>query len=222
MAESSSLTPPSTSPNGYGSITVTPGDSKLDERYRRSQVSHAFLLKKEADVEAQHLSSPSGASLRVQVAINSSLVANVALAIVKIYAAFTSGSLAVLSSLVDSILDLTSQALFWYSDKRMHTPSVKYPAGRRRLEPIAVIISATLMGMAAIEVIQQSVEALVKGCNGRQRELDISTFTMAVLLVAIIIKLVLWYVCAKIASNSPSADALAQVTFLNITLVSVT
>ena len=30
----------------------------------------------------------------------------------------------------------------------MHTPSVNYPAGRRRLEPIAVIISATLMGMA--------------------------------------------------------------------------
>ena len=53
-----------------------------------------------------------------------------------------------LSSLVDSILDLTSQALFWYSDKHMHTPSVEYPAGRRRLEPIAVIVSATLMGMA--------------------------------------------------------------------------
>ncbi|KAF1789151.1 Cation efflux protein, cytoplasmic domain [Phytophthora cactorum] len=180
MAESSSL---QQSPNGYGtlSITPTPGSTKADDRYRRSQVSHAFLLKKEADVEEQRLVSPSGATLRVQVAINASLAANVALAIVKIYAAFTSGSLAVLSSLVDSILDLTSQALFWYSDKRMHTPSVKYPAGRRRLEPIAVIISATLMGMAAIEVIQQSVETLVKGFKGHQRELDISFFTMIVL-----------------------------------------
>ncbi|KAF1778969.1 Cation efflux protein, cytoplasmic domain [Phytophthora cactorum] len=198
--ESSSL---QQSPNGYGtlSITPTPGSTKADDRYRRSQVSHAFLLKKEADVEEQRLVSPSGATLRVQVAINASLAANVALAIVKIYAAFTSGSLAVLSSLVDSILDLTSQALFWYSDKRMHTPSVKYPAGRRRLEPIAVIISATLMGMAAIEVIQQSVETLVKGFKGHQRELDISFFTMILLL---------WYVCAKIASHSPSADALAQ------------
>lgn len=69
------------------------------------------------------------------------------LAVAKSYAAYISGSLAVLSSLVDSILDLASQALFWYSDKRMHTKDVKYPAGRRRLEPIAVIISATLMGM---------------------------------------------------------------------------
>ncbi|KAG1690422.1 hypothetical protein DVH05_028098 [Phytophthora capsici] len=215
MAETTSLNSPSLqrtplSPNGYGSLTVTPGGTKVDERYRPSQVSHAFLLKKEADVEAQRLPSPSGATFRVQAAINASLAANVALAIVKIYAAFTSGSLAVLSSLVDSILDLTSQALFWYSDKRMHTPSVQYPAGRRRLEPIAVIISATLMGMAAIEVIQQSVEALVKGFNGHQRELEISAFTMLVLLVAIVIKLILWYFCAKIASHSPSADALAQ------------
>lgn len=49
---------------------------------------------------------------------------------------------------MDSVLDLTSQGLFWYSDIRMHTPSVNYPAGQTRLEPIAVIISATLMGMA--------------------------------------------------------------------------
>lgn len=161
-------------------------------------------------MEVQHLASPSSATLRVEFAINASIVANVALTIVKIYAAITSNSLAVLSSLVDSILDLTSQILFWYSDKRMHTPSVKYPAGRRRLEPIAVIISATLMGMAAIEVIQQSVEALVKGFNGRLREIDISIFTLVVLLLAIIIKLFLWYICTKIASHSSSADALAQ------------
>ncbi|TDH69585.1 hypothetical protein CCR75_008273 [Bremia lactucae] len=209
MAESSLLTSPS-SPNGYGTRSITPGSIKADDRFRRSQVSHAFLLKKEENAEAQHLASTSGTTLRVQVAINVSLAANVALSIVKIYAAFTSGSLAVLSSLVDSILDLTSQALFWYSDKRMHTPSVEYPAGRRRLEPIAVIISATLMGMAAIEVIQQSAGALLKGLRGHQRELNISFSTMAVLLCAIVMKLLLWYVCAKIASHSSSADALAQ------------
>jgi divalent metal cation (Fe/Co/Zn/Cd) transporter len=73
--------------------------------------------------------------------------------VAKTYAAFASGSLAVLSSLVDSILDLTSQWLFWYSDKHMHTPNVNYPAGRRRLEPIAVVISATLMGMAGAKSI---------------------------------------------------------------------
>ncbi|RLN51902.1 hypothetical protein BBJ28_00002190 [Nothophytophthora sp. Chile5] len=188
------------SAGGYGSlvVTTTPGGTKVDERYRRSQVSHAFLLKND-DAEARRVSSPSTATFRTQMAINASLVANVVLAVVKTYAAYISGSLAVLSSLVDSILDLASQLLFWYSDKRMHTPSVKYPAGQRRLEPVAVIISATLMGMAgeatasgetsipaSIEVIQQSVQALVEGFNGKPQLLDISTLTMIILIAAIV------------------------------------
>lgn len=128
-----------------GDADAAAGTPKHHDPARRSQVAHS-LLHKQDDLEAQLI--PASASLRVQLAINASLGINVVLAIAKLYAAIISGSLAVLSSLVDSILDLTSQALFWYSDKRMHTPSVKYPAGRRRLEPIAVIISATLMGMA--------------------------------------------------------------------------
>lgn len=132
--------------NGAAKLIGSP-QSQLMQRdtVRRSQVAHS-LLHKQNDLEAQLI--PASASLRVQLAINASLAINVVLAVAKMYAAVTSGSLAVLSSLVDSILDLTSQGLFWYSDKRMHTPSIKYPAGRRRLEPIAVIISATLMGMA--------------------------------------------------------------------------
>lgn len=121
-----------------------------------------------------------------------------------------SGSLAVLSSLVDSILDLTSQALFWFTDKYMHTPSVQYPAGRRRLEPIAVIVSATLMGMASLEVIHSSVVAMINGFKNGEYELDMSYFTMTILVVAIIIKLVLWFYCNRVAECSPSAEALAQ------------
>uniref|UniRef100_K3WAI3 Cation efflux protein transmembrane domain-containing protein n=1 Tax=Globisporangium ultimum (strain ATCC 200006 / CBS 805.95 / DAOM BR144) TaxID=431595 RepID=K3WAI3_GLOUD len=177
------------------------------EPARRSQVAHA-LLHKQNDLEAQQI--PASASHRVQLAINASLVINVMLATAKLYAAISSGSLAVLSSLVDSILDLTSQVLFWYSDKRMHTPSVRYPAGRRRLEPIAVIISATLMGMAAVEVIQKSTETLIAGTKGNLPDLNMSALTILILCVAICVKLVLWFICSRIAKNSPSADALAQ------------
>ncbi|KAF1319982.1 Cation diffusion facilitator, partial [Globisporangium splendens] len=180
---------------------------KPREPARRSQVAHA-LLRKQNDLEAQQI--PASASHRVQLAINASLVINVMLAIAKLYAAISSGSLAVLSSLVDSILDLTSQVLFWYSDKRMHTPSVRYPAGRRRLEPIAVIISATLMGMAAVEVIQKSAETLIAGFKGNLPDLNMSALTIVTLCVAICVKLVLWFICSRIAKNSPSADALAQ------------
>lgn len=136
----------------YGAIPLpaaAPTAKSGDPSARRSQVAHS-LLHKQNDLEAQLI--PASASLRVQLAIRASLAINVLLAAAKLYATAASGSLAVLSSLVDSVLDLTSQALFWYSDKRMHTPSERYPAGRRRLEPIAVVISATLMGMAGEQI----------------------------------------------------------------------
>ncbi|KAJ0410577.1 hypothetical protein ATCC90586_007410 [Pythium insidiosum] len=169
---------------------------------RRSMVAHA-LLRRASDSETT-------SSARVEIAIRVSLIINVILATAKTYAVFASGSLAVLSSLVDSILDLTSQWLFWYSDKRMHTPNINYPAGQRRLEPVAVVISATLMGMAAIEVVQKSVETLVVGFNGTLPDLDMTRFTICVLVFAIFIKIVLWVICARIGQTSPSAAALAQ------------
>ena len=54
---------------------------------------------------------------RVQNVITASLFINIVLLVLKTWAAYSSGSLAVLSSLIDSILDLTSQALFWFTDK---------------------------------------------------------------------------------------------------------
>ncbi|TYZ64816.1 hypothetical protein PybrP1_004950 [[Pythium] brassicae (nom. inval.)] len=190
--------PATAAPNAKGS-----GDTSA----RRSQVAHS-LLHKQNDLEAQLI--PASASLRVQLAIRASLAINVLLAIAKLYATAASGSLAVLSSLVDSVLDLASQALFWYSDKSMHTPSERYPAGRRRLEPIAVVVSATLMGMAAIEVMQKSVETLVAGWKGALPDLNMTPLTIAILGGAICVKLALWSLCSRIASNSPSAGALAQ------------
>ncbi|KAJ0406500.1 hypothetical protein P43SY_001431 [Pythium insidiosum] len=205
------------------SIDSSHSDGRRSER--RSMVAHA-LLRRASDSETT-------SSARVEIAIRVSLIINVILATAKTYAVFASGSLAVLSSLVDSILDLTSQWLFcgslavlsslvdsildltsqwlfWYSDKRMHTPNINYPAGQRRLEPVAVVISATLMGMAAIEVVQKSVETLVVGFNGTLPDLDMTRFTICVLVFAIFIKIVLWVICARIGQTSPSAAALAQ------------
>ncbi|KDO21523.1 hypothetical protein SPRG_12487 [Saprolegnia parasitica CBS 223.65] len=187
----------------YGSVAL---DIKQD-RPARSAVAHSLLHQQDAN-EVRCL--PQATSQRVQLAISASIVINIILAIAKTYAAVVSGSLAVLSSLVDSILDLTSQGLFWFTDRYMHTPSPDYPAGRRRLEPIAVVVSATLMGMASLEVVQKSIATLIEGFNGHLPELDMSILTIAVLAIAIVVKLILWFLCAQIAHVSPSAAALAQ------------
>ncbi|KAJ0388541.1 hypothetical protein P43SY_011051 [Pythium insidiosum] len=84
----------------------------------------------------------------------------------------------------------------------MHTPNINYPAGQRRLEPVAVVISATLMGMAAIEVVQKSVETLVVGFNGTLPDLDMTRFTICVLVFAIFIKIVLTIATTCSATSS--------------------
>lgn len=58
---------------------------------------------------------------------------------------------------------------------------------------------------------QKSVETLVAGWKGALPDLDMTPLTIAILGVAIVVKLMLWFVCSRIALNSPSADALAQV-----------
>lgn len=58
---------------------------------------------------------------------------------------------------------------------------------------------------------QKAVETLIAGWEGRLPDLNMTPLTIAILGVAIGVKLVLWFLCSRIASNSPSADALAQV-----------
>lgn len=54
-----------------------------------------------------------------------------------------SGSLAVLSSVIDSSLDLFSGAVVWYTSRTMHRwDRQKYPTGKTRLEPLATVIIA--------------------------------------------------------------------------------
>ncbi|KAF0691291.1 hypothetical protein As57867_017409, partial [Aphanomyces stellatus] len=194
----------------YGSVSldINKPHEGNNAKPARSAVAHSLIHQQEAG-EARCL--PEAASQKVNLAITASIMINIVLACAKTYAAIASGSLAVLSSLVDSILDLTSQGLFWFSDRYMHTPDENYPAGRRRLEPIAVVVSATLMGMASLEVVQKSVSTLIEGFGGQLPELDMGILTIGVLCVAIVVKLMLWFLCSQIAHVSPSAAALAQV-----------
>ena len=71
-------------------------------------------------------------------------------------------SLSVLAALLDSVLDVVSQAVLNYTERHssMQRSSAFYPAGASRLEPIGVLTCAALMGMASFEVLKESFETL--------------------------------------------------------------
>ena len=81
--------------------------------------------------------------------------------IIKIVGAVISKSLSVISSVVDSVVDLmTSLILIWTARKIKNRDVYKYPGGRTRLEPIAIVILSVIMCSASVQVIFESGETL--------------------------------------------------------------
>lgn len=70
-------------------------------------------------------------------AIRISNVANMVLFAAKVYASLQSGSLAIIASTLDSLLDLLSGFILWFTAFSMQTPSpYQYPIGNKRMQPL--------------------------------------------------------------------------------------
>lgn len=72
-----------------------------------------------------------------RMAIHLSNMANVILFIAKIYASVESKSLAVIASTLDSLLDLLSGFILWFTSHAMKNPNqYHYPIGKKRMQPV--------------------------------------------------------------------------------------
>lgn len=70
-------------------------------------------------------------------AIRLSNVANMVLFAAKVYASIRSGSLAIIASTLDSLLDLLSGFILWFTAFSMQTPNpYHYPIGKKRMQPL--------------------------------------------------------------------------------------
>ena len=78
-------------------------------------------------------------------------------------------SLAVVGALIDSFVDIIAQLIIMYAESgmRMRDP-VNYPAGKSRLEPIAIIICSTIMFSAALQLIFKSIESLLESYEDKK------------------------------------------------------
>jgi uncharacterized membrane protein len=78
----------------------------------------------------------------VRWAILINMIANTTLLVLKIIVTVMTSSLSVIASLVDAALDFLSTAIVWITAWMIaRQDRYKYPVGRRRLEPIGVLVS---------------------------------------------------------------------------------
>ena len=158
-------------------------------------------------------------------AIDVSISVNAVLAVAKLYAVLSSSSLAVLASLMDSALDLVSQAVVRYTERRAKAAfDVDFPAGQQRMEPVGVMCCAGLMCMASVEVIRQSTEVLL-GTNsggasdgemgtGPGSEVEATALSVAVIIAVILSKVVLWRWCRLVVTAAGGPERCSSVAVL--------
>ena len=88
-------------------------------------------------------------SRSIQRAINVNLAINVVLLAAKIFVVLLSKSISLLASTVDSAMDLLSTLIiagtaWWISHEDWKT-GFAYPVGKRRLEPVSIVVFSVFM-----------------------------------------------------------------------------
>lgn len=149
------------------------------------------------------------ASSRAKLAININVAANILLLAGKAVAVASTGSLSLVASLVDSALDLLCTLIIWTTNRivrwRLDALKKKFPVGRRRLEPLGILVFSIIMVISFLQILQESVEKLAP-LTGEPEKL--SGGAIGAMAATIIIKGIIGLGCWPIKTTQ--VQALAQ------------
>lgn len=150
----------------------------------------------------------------VIVAIYINLAANIILLAGKIAVIVLTSSLSVLASLVDAALDFLSTIIVWTTTKLIsHQDQYAYPVGRRRLEPIGVLVFSVIMITSFFQVFLECFNRL----TGPDHSIVQLTIPAIIIMAStVIIKGLCWFWCRLIKNSSVQAlaqDAMTDVVF---------
>ncbi|KAI9890044.1 MAG: hypothetical protein M1814_004560 [Vezdaea aestivalis] len=150
----------------------------------------------------------------VQVAIYINLAANTVLLAAKIAVTILTSSLSVLASLVDGALDFLSTAIIWTTTRMIaQKDHYAYPIGRRRLEPVGVLMFCVIMILAFFQVSMESFRTLTSGDHSI---VELTTAAVIIMASTVVVKGACWFWCRLIKNSSVQAlaqDAMTDVVF---------
>lgn len=143
-------------------------------------------------------------------AININVIANIFLLGAKIVAIFFSTSLSLVASLVDSALDLLCTLIIWSTNYivtwRLHKLKAQFPVGRRRLEPLGILVFSIIMVISFMQILQESVQQLMP--SGKHSVAELPNVAIFAMTSTIVIKGIIWIGCIPIKTTQ--VQALAQ------------
>ncbi|KAM0553335.1 hypothetical protein ACHAPJ_007348 [Fusarium lateritium] len=163
------------------------------------------------------------AAKKANYAININVIANILLLAGKVFAVFTTGSLSLVASLVDSALDLLCTLIVWSTSRlvlwRLQAMQRRFPVGRRRLEPLGILVFSIIMVISFLQILQESFSRLLPP----HAEAEILSWTaIASLLATIILKGAIGIGCRPIKTTQVQAlvqDCKTDVIFNTLSLL---
>ncbi|MCJ1311668.1 hypothetical protein MMC25_005341 [Agyrium rufum] len=144
-------------------------------------------------------------------AINVNVVVNIFLLAAKIGAVFYSSSLSLIASLVDSGLDLLCTLIIWTTNRlvqwNLTGMKKRFPIGRRRLEPIGILVFSVIMIVSFLQILQESGKKLLPS-SGPKKAVELPPPAIFAMLSTVIVKGIVWIGCFRIKTTQ--VQALAQ------------
>ncbi|WJX32922.1 Metal tolerance protein 10 [Trifolium repens] len=142
-----------------------------------------------------------------KVAIYLSNIGNMILFVAKVYASIQSRSLAVIASTLDSLLDLLSGFILWFTSYTMSKPNYdKYPIGKNRMQPVGIVVFASVMATLGLQILFESMrEIIVKAQPDRDPTKE--KWMIAIMVTATVVKVGLMTYCRRFKNEIVRAYA---------------
>ncbi|KAL9622955.1 MAG: hypothetical protein Q9160_002673 [Pyrenula sp. 1 TL-2023] len=135
--------------------------NKLQAFYTSQNENIERLLKPVDEHVRQAKETNTANHLRYTIAVYSSFVANVLLAVLQIYGAIASGSLSLFTTMADAIFDPMSNLTLLLSNKAVtRVDARKFPAGKARIETAGNIVFCFLMTSVSFILVAFSAQEL--------------------------------------------------------------
>ncbi|RWR81688.1 metal tolerance protein 5 isoform X1 [Cinnamomum micranthum f. kanehirae] len=143
-----------------------------------------------------------------RMAIRISNIANMLLFAAKVYASIRSHSLAIIASTLDSLLDLLSGFILWFTAFSMQTPNpYQYPIGKKRMQPLGILVFASVMATLGLQIILESARTLLSDDAEFSLTKEQERWVIDIMLSVTLVKLALVIYCRSFTNEIVKAYA---------------
>ncbi|KAL2347735.1 hypothetical protein Fmac_001735 [Flemingia macrophylla] len=142
-----------------------------------------------------------------KVAIYASNIGNMVLFVAKVYASVESRSLAVIASTMDSLLDLLSGFILWFTAHSMSKPNHhKYPIGKNRMQPVGIVVFASVMATLGLQILIESGREIITKTQP-ERDPVKEKWMIGIMVTATLVKVALMVYCRRFKNEIVRAYA---------------